>query len=219
MMNQFDKPENTPAPAPVRVIGCGMIAREILAVTEQLGLQNIDLKCLPAMWHHYPDKIAPGVDAAIENAKAEGFEQIFVAYADCGTGGHLDQVCEKHGVERIAGPHCFSFYMGNDTFEDQSDDLLTSFFMTDFLARHFETFLVKPLGLDRHPELLEMYFGNYTRVIYIAQTDDEQLSHNAERAAQFLGLDYEKRLTGYGDLRPALAELEAASSPPQPDAE
>ena len=181
-----------------------MIAREILAISEQLGLNHIDLKCLPAMWHHYPDKIAPGVDAAIESAKAEGFENIFVAYADCGTGGHLDQVCEKHGVARIPGPHCFSFYMGNQSFEDQTDELLTCFFMTDFLARHFETFLVKPLGLDRHPELKEMYFAHYTKMLYIAQTDDPVLSANAEAAAQFLGLDYERRLTGYGDLTPAL---------------
>ena len=195
-------------PKPVRVIGCGMIAREILAISEQLGFEHIDLKCLPAMWHHYPDKIAPGVDEAITRAKNEGFEHIFVAYADCGTGGHLDAVCEKHGVERIAGPHCFSFYMGNQDFEDQGDDLLTSFFMTDFLARHFETFLVKPLGLDRHPELRDMYFAHYTRMLYIAQTDDEVLTQNAIKAAEFLGLDYEKRLTGYGDLTNSLAALQ-----------
>lgn len=200
-----------PPPAPVRVIGCGMIAREILAITEQLGLEHIDLKCLPAMWHHYPDKIAPGVDKAICDARQEGFENIFVAYADCGTGGHLDAVCERHGVERIAGPHCFSFYMGNESFEDQSDDLLTSFFMTDFLARHFDTFLVKPLGLDRHPELREMYFANYTRMLYIAQTDDEQLTRNAEEAAKFLGLEFEKRLTGYGDLTASLKDAALAN--------
>ncbi|NRB30421.1 MAG: DUF1638 domain-containing protein [Rhizobiaceae bacterium] len=195
-------------PKPVRVIGCGMIAREILAISEQLGFEHIDLKCLPAMWHHYPDKIAPGVDEAITKAKDEGFEHIFVAYADCGTGGHLDAVCEKHGVERIAGPHCFSFYMGNQDFEDQGDELLTSFFMTDFLARHFETFLVKPLGLDRHPELRDMYFAHYTRMLYIAQTDDEVLTQNAIKAAEFLGLEYEKRLTGYGDLSSSLAALQ-----------
>jgi hypothetical protein len=205
-MTQDDK-QSLPEAAPVRVIGCGMIAREILAITEQLGLENIDLKCLPAMWHHYPDKIAPGVDAAITKAKQEGFENIFVAYADCGTGGHLDTVCEKHGVERIAGPHCFSFYMGNEAFDDQADDLLTSFFMTDFLARHFETFLVKPLGLDRHPELRDMYFAHYTRMLYIAQTDDEQLTENAKKAADFLGLEYEKRLTGYGDLTTSLGAI------------
>ena len=200
---------NLPAPSPVRVIGCGMIAREILAVCEQLKLDHIDLKCLPAMWHHYPDKIAPGVEKAILDARSEGFENIFVAYADCGTGGMLDKVCEEQGVERIAGPHCFSFYMGNQTFDDQSDDLITSFFMTDFLARHFETFFVKPMGLDRHPELRDMYFGNYTKLIYLAQTDDPALDDNAEKAAAFLKLDYERRSTGYGDLAPALGSLTA----------
>lgn len=190
----------TGEPDRIRVIGCGMIAREILAVSQQLGLEHIDLKCLPAMWHHYPEKIAPGVDAAIRQARDEGFERIFIAYADCGTGGHLDAVCEKHGVERIAGPHCFSFYMGNEQFEAETDDLITSFFMTDFLARHFNTFLVKPLGLDRHPELREMYFGNYTDLIYLAQTDDPRLDANAEEAARFLGLNYQRRSTGYGDL-------------------
>ncbi|MGI9354734.1 MAG: DUF1638 domain-containing protein [Rhizobiaceae bacterium] len=197
-------------PDQIRVIGCGMIAREILAVCDQLGLDHIDLKCLPAMWHHYPAKIVPGVEAAIAESRAEGFEKIFIAYADCGTGGHLDTVCKKHGVERIAGPHCFSFYMGNEAFADEGDDLITTFFMTDFLARHFETFLVKPLGLDRHPELRDMYFSNYTRLLYIAQTQDAELEIDAQKAAEFLGLAYEKRQAGYGDLAPALQNISAA---------
>ncbi|MEE9376321.1 MAG: DUF1638 domain-containing protein [Rhizobiaceae bacterium] len=193
-----------PSPAPTRVIGCGMIAREILAVCDQLNLDHIDLKCLPAMWHHHPEKIAPGVETAILEARDEGYDQIFIAYADCGTGGHLDKVCEKYGVERIAGPHCFSFYIGNEEFKAAGEDFITSFFMTDFLARHFQAFLVKPLGLDKHPELLEMYFGNYTKMIYLAQTENQELTLNAMAAAKFLGLEYEKRLTGYGDLSPAL---------------
>jgi hypothetical protein len=192
------------SPQTVRVIACGMIAREILAITEQFGLDHIDLKCLPAIYHHYPDKIAPSVDRAIIKAKAEGITRIFVGYADCGTGGLLDLICEKHGVERIEGPHCFSFYVGNDTFASQWDDDMTSFFMTDFLARHFEAFMVKPLGLDRHPELRDMYFSNYTKMIYTAQTDDPELNAKAEAAAAFLGLTYERRFTGYGDLIPAL---------------
>src|SRR5262245_2283198 len=133
----------------VRVIACGMIAREILAVRELCGLSHIELKCLPAIYHHYPQKIAPSVDRAITRARSEGIEHIFVGYADCGTGGLLDAICRKHGVERIAGPHCFSFYSGNDSFAAHADEDMTSFFMTDFLARHFEAFLVKPLGLDR----------------------------------------------------------------------
>lgn len=188
-----------------------MIAREILDVCRANGLDHVSLTCLPADFHHHPERIAPAVDTAIQRARNEGFEQIFVGYADCGTGGDLDRVCERHGVERIAGPHCFSFYIGNAAFADaDDDDYLTTFFMTDFLARHFDTFLIRPLGLDRHPELRDMYFAHYTRLLYIAQTDDADLTEKARHAADRLGLAFERRLTGYGDLAPALV---AAASP------
>ncbi len=190
----------------VRVIACGMIAREVLAIRQDLGFEHIELKCLPAMYHHYPAKIAPAVEKAIIAAQKDGVDEIFIGYADCGTGGDLDRVCEKYGVQRVAGPHCFSFYSGNERFENQWDDDMTSFFMTDFLARHFETFLVKPLGMDRHPELKDMYFGNYQKMIYIAQTENPDLSAKAEAAAAFLGLQYERRFTGYGELTGALHE-------------
>lgn len=193
----------------VRVIACGMIAREVMAVNAQLGLDHIDLKCLPAEYHHHPEKIAPAMDKAIRQARAEGFEHIFAGYADCGTKGELDRVCTEHGVERIAGPHCFSFYLGNGTFEAEKNDLVTTFFITDFLARHFETFMVRPLGLDRHPELKELYFGNYERALYIAQTDDQDLDRKAKEAAEYLGLAYERRFTGYGDLPQAIADAVA----------
>jgi len=191
---------NPPSSSSLRIIACGMIAREVLAVNQQLGFDHIDLKCLPADYHHHPEKIAPHMDIAIQKAKNEGFENIFVGYADCGTGGELDKICEKHGVERIEGPHCFSFYMGNQKFDEAGDDYLTTFFITDFLARHFDTFMKRPLGLDKHPELKDMYFANYTRALYIAQTEDEKLQENAKQAAEFLGLEYEYRFTGYGDL-------------------
>lgn len=194
----------------LRVIACGMIAREVLAVNDQLGFDHVDLKCLPAEYHHHPEKIAPEMDKAIDRARAEGFEHIFVGYADCGTGGALDKVCEKHGVQRIEGPHCFSFYLGNQAFLEAEDEYLTTFFITDFLARHFDTFMKQPLGLDRHPELREMYFANYTRALYLAQTEDTLLQANARAAAEFLGLEYEYRYTGFGDLTPALA---AAAQP------
>ena len=184
----------------IRVIACGMIAREVLAVNEQLGIEHIDLKCLPADYHHHPEKIAPEMDKAIASAREDGFEHVFVGYADCGTGGELDKICQKHGVERISGPHCFSFYMGNQQFLASEDDYLTTFFITDFLARHFETFMKRPLGLDKHPELREVYFANYERALYLAQVEDPELEANARRAAEFLGLTYEYRFTGYGDL-------------------
>lgn len=189
--------------AKTRVIACGMIAREILAINEQLG-DRIDLQCLPAEFHFSPQKIAPALDSAIENAKIEGFENIFVGYANCGSTGAIDKICKKHGVERIAGPHCFSFYMGNKDFEENDGDYVTTFFITDFLARHFEAFLIKPLGLDKHPELKEVYFGNYTRALYLAQSNDLELEKQAKLGAAFLGLNYEKQSTGFGDLEPTL---------------
>ena len=198
---------DVPAPARIRVIACGMIAREVLAVNQLLGRDHIDLKCLDANFHHHPEKIAPAADRAIRQARAEGFEHIFIGYADCGTGGELDKVCATHGVERIAGPHCFSFYIGNAAFEAAGDEMMTTFFITDFLARHFDAFLIRPLGLDRFPELRDTYFGHYERALYIAQTDDAELERKARAAADRLGLRYERQYTGYGDLTGALAQL------------
>jgi hypothetical protein len=196
-------------PEKLRVIACGMLAREILAVKERLGLHHLDLKCLPAELHYHPQKIPAAMDAAIAEARAEGFRRIFVGYADCGTGGMLDRVLEKHGVERMAGPHCFAFYQGNELFERIGEDDMTSFYMTDFLCRQFDAFFMKPLGLDRHPELAKDFFGNYEKLIYLAQTDDPALDRVAQDAAKMLGLAYERRFTGYGDLTPALQRAAA----------
>ncbi|MEW9805157.1 DUF1638 domain-containing protein [Mesorhizobium sp. ZMM04-5] len=190
----------------VLVIACGMIAREVLAVKERLDLAHIDLTCLPAEFHYYPERIPPAMDRAIAEAKADGYRHIFAGYADCGTGGMLDVVLERHGVERIAGPHCFAFYQGGAAFEAVADADMTAFYMTDFLCRQFEAFFIKPLGLDRHPELAADYFGNYEKVVYLAQTDDPDLDRVAEGAAERLGLAYERRFTGYGDLPAALGE-------------
>lgn len=187
------------------VIACGMIAREILAVKQQLGLDHLELTCLPAEFHFYPDRIAPAMDKAIEEAKAQGYRHIFVGYADCGTGGMLDRVCEKHGVQRMAGPHCFAFYQGLDAYKEIADGDMMSFYMTDFLCRQFDAFFIKPLGLDKHPELIADYFGNYEKLIYLAQTNDPELDKVAQMAADMLGLVYERRATGYGDLPAGLA--------------
>ena len=189
----------------VRVIACGAIAREVLAIREANGLAHIDLVCLPAIWHAHPQKITPGVEQAIAEARAAGYKRIFVGYADCGTGGLLDGLCEREGVERIEGPHCYSFFTGNTAFAEKDDDV-TAFFLTDFLARQFEAFVIQPLGLDRYPQLKEMYFGNYTRLVYLSQVEDEALQQKAREAADYLGLAYEYRYTGYGDLTAALAD-------------
>jgi hypothetical protein len=186
------------------VIACGMIAREVLAVKSQAGLDHLDLTCLPADFHFHPDRIAPGIEAAVAKARADGFERIFVGYGDCGTGGELDRVCERLGVGRMKGPHCFAFYQGLDRFEALGEDDMTSFYMTDFLCRQFEAFFIKPLGLDRYPELAKDYFGHYEKLVYLAQTDDPALDAVAEGAAKLLNLAYERRATGYGDLTSAL---------------
>lgn len=193
----------------VLVIACGMIAREVLAVKASHGLDHLDLICLPAELHYYPDRIPAAMDAAIIKARRDGYRSIFAGYADCGTGGMLDAVLGRHGVERMAGPHCFAFYQGNAAFEQLADADMMAFYMTDFLCRHFDAFFMKPLGLDRHPELARDYFGNYEKVVYLAQTDDPELEKVAVGAARMLGLAYEKRRTGYGDLAPELARRAA----------
>ncbi|TNM64933.1 DUF1638 domain-containing protein [Aliirhizobium smilacinae] len=188
----------------VHVIACGAIAREIIAVSRQQGLDHIDLNCLPAIWHAYPQKIVPGLEKAVAAARKSGFSRIFFAYADCGTGGEIDRLCEREGIDRIEGPHCYSFFSGNDAFNDKADDDLLAFFLTDFLARQFRAFVIEPLGLDRHPELKPMYFGNYRKLIYLSQEEDEDLKRKAQEAADYLGLEYEYRFTGYGDLTSAM---------------
>ncbi|HEX5935107.1 MAG TPA: DUF1638 domain-containing protein [Pseudorhizobium sp.] len=200
-------PQERPNREKVHVIACGALAREILAVCAQNGLGHVDIQCLPAIWHAYPQKIVPGLEKAVAEARDSGFDKIFFAYADCGTGGEIDRLCERESIARIEGPHCYSFFSGNAAFETRADDDVLSFFLTDFLARQFEAFVVEPLGLDRHPELKEMYFGNYRKLVYLSQEEDETLQQKAKAAADYLGLAYEYRFTGYGDLAPALTAL------------
>ena len=198
--------EIAPKAERLRVIACGMLAREILAVKAAYRLDHLDLTCLPAEFHFYPDRIVPAMEAAIVEARAEGYTNIFAGYADCGTGGMLDKLLARHEVRRIGGPHCFAFYQKLAAFEASGDADMLCFYMTDFLCRQFEAFFIRPLGLDRHPELIPDYFGNYEKLVYLAQTDDPALDSVAESAAKLLGLRYERRYTGYGDLVPALAD-------------
>jgi hypothetical protein len=188
----------------LRVIACGAIAREVLAVCETNRLDHIDLVCLPAIWHVFPQKIGPGMREAIAKARSEGFERIFIGYAECGTQGELDKICAQEGVKRLEGPHCYSFFTGNAKFLAGIDTEFTAFYLTDFLARQFEAFVIEPLKLDKHPEIRDMVFGNYTKIVYLAQTHDKDLQEKAKWAADYLGLAYEFRYTGYGDLEPEL---------------
>ena len=183
------------------LIACGALAREIVQILELNCWTHIDLTCLPAILHNHPEKITPAVCQAINKYKNE-YEKIFVAYADCGTGGVLLEKCKRLGVEMIPGPHCYSFYEGNSMFAKRDES--SSFFLTDFLVRQFDSFVWKPLGLDKNPELLEVYFGNYTKVVYQAQTNDSELTIKAKDCAKRMNLEFERRFTGYGDLAKAI---------------
>lgn len=188
------------------VIACGALAREILALRDLNGWTHLDLACLPAKLHLWPDRIPDAVSAAVAGARGR-YARIFVAYADCGTGGLLAARCADLGVEMIAGPHCYSFFDGNETFAARGDAEMRVFYLTDFLVRQFDAFVWRPMGLDRHPELRDMLFGAYERLVYLAQTDDPALDAQAAAAAARLGLGFERRFTGYGDLASALARL------------
>lgn len=188
--------------ARVLLIACGALAREIVDLQAKNGWQHFDLQCLPAILHNTPDAIVPAVQALVAQHRA-GYETIFVVYADCGTGGLLQAACDRLGVQMIPGPHCYSFYDGNAAFAARGE--MTCFYLTDFLVRQFDAFVWRPLGLDRHPQLRDTYFGNYTTLVYQAQTDDIALDVQARACAARLGLAYERRFTGYGDLATHLA--------------
>lgn len=190
----------------ILLLACGALAREILALKDMNGWDHLDLTCLPAKLHLYPEKIPDAVREAVEKHRQD-YDDVFVVYADCGTGGLLQKACAEMGVEMIEGPHCYSFFEGNEKFAAIAENEFTAFYLTDFLVRQFDAFIWKPMGLDRHPDLADMYFGNYTKLVYQAQTDDPALTEKAQGYATRMGLKFERRMTGYGDLATALARL------------
>ena len=190
----------------VLLIACGALAHEILALIRANGWTHLSLTCLPAILHNSPDRIVPAVTEAVEKHRAD-YDDIFVVYADCGTGGQLRAACDRLGVGMVEGPHCYSFFEGNADFAAKAEDEMTAFYLTDFLVKQFDAFVWRPMGLDRHPELRDMLFGNYTTLIYQAQTDDPALTEKARACAARLGLDFERRVTGYGDLETALSAV------------
>ena len=183
----------------VLIIACGALAREILALKNANDLDHITLRCLPADLHNRPDRIAKAVGKAIAEARL-AFDRIVVAYAECGTGGALDRLLEAEGIERLDGPHCYATYTGIDKFLAESERDIDAFYLTDFLVRHFDRLVFRALGLDQHPELRDDYFRHYSRLVYLAQSEDEGLIAKARDAARCLQLKFETRHTGYGEL-------------------
>ena len=186
-------------PGKTLVIACGALARELTALVRINQLAHLTITCLPAIWHNYPQKIAPAVRAKIRAARGK-YDHILCLYGDCGTRGALDAVLVEEGVERIAGPHCYAFFAGAPDFDAMMEAEPGTFFLTDYLLRHFDRLVVKGLGLDRFPHLRDDYFKNYRRVVYLAQTSDAALQTRAENAASRLGLAFETRFTGYGGM-------------------
>ena len=195
------------------LIACGALAREVLALVRRHGWDGaIEVQCLPAVWHNFPDRIPEAVRRKIRAAREHGgFARIMVAYGDCGTGGALDAVLEEEGAERIPGAHCYEFFSGRAVFAALHEAEPGTLYLTDYLARNFHRLIVEGLGIDRHPELEPMYFGHYRRLVHLAQTRDEALSDLARTAARRLHLRFERRFTGYGDLAPFLARAAAGT--------
>ena len=181
--------------ASVLVIACGAIARELVRIREMNGWDHIEFQCLPAKLHNTPEKIPAAVCDRIEREK-EKFEKIFVAYADCGTGGMLDKALAGTGVERIPGAHCYEFFAGSEVFHSLAGQEPGSFYLTDFLVQQFDRLVIRGLGLDRQPQLMPLYFGNYRRVVYLAQTKSDSLQAMAKSHAERLGLQYLYRYEG-----------------------
>ena len=190
----------------VLIIACGALARELFDVLAANELRNVSVTCLPASFHNEPDRIPEAVRARIREAR-DSYDTILVGYADCGTGGLLDRVCAEEGVDRLPGAHCYELFAGREAFAALHEREPGTFYLTDYLAKHFDRLVIAGLGLDRHPELAEAYFGNYRRLVYLAQTDDPDREAAARAAADRLGLAFELRRTGYGDLGASVVTL------------
>jgi hypothetical protein len=186
------------------VIACGALAHEIAALRKANGWSSLDVLCLPPELHNRPERIAGAVRDKIREHRKD-YEGIFVAYADCGTGGALDAVLAEEGAERIPGAHCYEFFAGAAAFAELAEAEPGTFYLTDFLLRHFDRLVIQALGIDRHPELQSVYFGNYRRLVYLSQAPKPDAQAEAQKVADRLGLELVVRQTGYGGLGASLA--------------
>lgn len=197
----------------VNIIACGALANELVALKSLNDWQHFNIDCLPAKYHATPNLIPDAVREKITQIHSQNNGEILIAYGDCGTGGELDRVIDESmnkGIKtsRLPGAHCYQFFAGSDTFNDLHEAEIGTFYLTDFLTQHFETYVWKMLGLDRKPELLEMYFGNYKKLIYLAQTENSDLTEKAKVGADRLGLSFERIFTGYGEMQAELQNKE-----------
>ncbi len=197
----------SPAPATL-VIACGALAREIAALKRANGWSALEVRCLPAELHNRPERIAPAVREVIRENRGR-YAAMFVAYADCGTRGELDAVLKEEGIERLPGAHCYEFFATGPVFAQLAESEPGTFYLTDFLLRHFERLVVRALGMDRHPQLAAEYFRNYRKLVYLSQAPPAGAMEEARRIADSFGFAFEHRFTGYGELGTRLAALAA----------
>ena len=186
------------------ILGCGALAKELIEVVRVNNLEDVTVDCLPAVLHHRPALIADALTARLETAD---YDRVLIGYGDCGTSGAIDEVCARFGATRLPGAHCFEFFAGAQVFQALQEAELGTFYLTDFFARHFDMFVMDTLGMIEHPELIELYFGNYTRIVYLSQTTDPDLLERARAVAAKLDLTFEHRPVGYGEVGPALVEF------------
>lgn len=186
----------------VLILACGALAREYLDLIERNGWNNVTLECLPAKLHNTPKLITDAVRERLDRAEGS-FDSILIGYADCGTGGQLDVLVDERGLKRLPGAHCYEFFATSAIFANLHDAEPGTLYLTDYLAKHFDRLIWEALGLDRWPELRDQYFGNYTRLMYLSQTDDPAIYSTAQQAAVRLGLDFAHLPTGYGDMADA----------------
>jgi hypothetical protein len=198
------------------IIACGALAREITALKRANAWEQLDVRCLPADLHNRPERIPAAVRGLIRASRAH-YRSIFVAYADCGTGGLLDAVLAEEGVERIPGAHCYEFFATSPVFTALAEAEIGTFYLTDFLLRHFERLVIQGLGLDKHPELFPTYFGNYRKLVYLAQRPSPDAIERASAIATRMGLSFESRVTGYGTLETALTAAVRRDATPRAD--
>ena len=189
------------------ILACGALAKEILHLLKHLG-QSADLQCFPAGFHNSPQKIVPSLKAILDE-RAGDYARILIGYGDCGTGGGLDALLENYdNAVRISGAHCYAFFSGLRAFDAMMEEELGTFFLTDYLVQHFDTLIIKGMGLDRFPNLRDTYFEHYKKLTYLAQTHDMALKVKAQEAALKLGLSFEYRFVGYGSLAAAVSFLD-----------
>ena len=188
----------------ILILACGALSKEISALIRLNNWTHLKTRYLPAILHNSPDKITEQLRNNLQSAQAK-FSRIFIGYADCGTGGEIDSMLDEFGVQRLPGAHCYEFYSGNQSFAEMMDEEPGSFFLTDFLVEAFEKLVWQGMKIDRYPELLDVYFKHYKKLVYLGQTENTELQTQAVKIARRLGLKYEYRFTGYGELAPALS--------------